>query len=413
MPLKSKNMKRAIFLSVLFCITLISNGQSDFREGFVINQNQDTIFGQIKYKEANSNYHYCQFKGLDSQDIISYKAGEILGYGFKNDKYFESKKIEAVDQTSETVLLEVLIRGMVTLYKYDKVFYIEKGSYGLLKLSNKTTTETAGGAVTETESRNYIGILSVLLSDCTEISSGITRTSYGEKSFTDLIEKYNKSMNSPVVIYKDKKPWVHARFGIAGGLINSGIVLEASTNLFDHLGPFGRSNSPLGGISFEILAPRFNEKISVHSDFLFSKSNYDSFNEEDMFGKNTKNYVTIDMTHLKIPIGLRYTFQGKKLSTFLNIGLSETFTLSSKSDWIQEVRYVTLFDTYQDKALVISKSEPGIWGGAGISKSIGKGLNLNLEIRFEKTDGINGEDFLAVTKSNVTSFHFLIGISTK
>ena len=123
--------------------------------------------------------------------------------------------------------------------------------------------------------------------------------------------------------------------------------------------------------------------------------------------------MTIDMTHLKIPIGLRYTFQGKKLSTFLNIGLSETFTLSSKSDWIQEVRYVTLFDTYQDEALGISKSEPGMWGGAGISKSIGKGLNLNLELRFEKTDGINGEDFFAVTKSNVTSFQFLIGISTK
>lgn len=251
------------------------------------------------------------------------------------------------------------------------------------------------------------------MSDSPEISPRIPRTTYNEKSLTDLVEMYNRSMKSTVVIYKQNKPWVHARFGITGGLISSKIVLEANNSLFDHLGPFERSNSPLVGVSFEILAPRFNEKMSVHTDFLFSKSNYDSFNEKDMFGKNTKNYVTIDMTHLKIPVGLRYTFKGKKLSSFVNVGLSETFTLSSQSDWIQEVRYITLFDTYQNEALVLSKSQPGFWGGAGISKSVGKKMNIFVEFRFEKTDGINGEDFVAVTKSNVTSFQILLGISTK
>lgn len=131
-------MKMTILFIALFCITLITYSQSDFREGFVIKLNQDTIHGQIKYKEGNSNNHYCQFKGPDSQNIVSYKADEIVGYGFKNDKYFEAKKIEASGQSSEIVLLEVVIKGMVTLYKYDNVFYIEKSGFGLLKLSSKT-----------------------------------------------------------------------------------------------------------------------------------------------------------------------------------------------------------------------------------------------------------------------------------
>jgi hypothetical protein len=72
-----------------------------------------------------------------------------------------------------------------------------------------------------------------------------------------------------------------------------------------------------------------------------------------------------------------------------------------------------LFDTYEKAALKISKSQLGMWGGAGISTSICKGLNIYLELRYEKTDGINGEDFIAVTKSNVTSFQLLFGLASK
>jgi hypothetical protein len=87
--------------------------------------------------------------------------------------------------------------------------------------------------------------------------------------------------------------------------------------------------------------------------------------------------------------------------------------LNSGSEWTQTVTYVTLSDTYQREALEISKTRLGVWAGAGLMKSIGKGLNAYIEFRYERTDGINAEDFVAVTKSNVTSFQFIIGLSTR
>jgi hypothetical protein len=244
--------------------------------------------------------------------------------------------------------------------------------------------------------------------------SKIFSTTFNEKSITNLVDKYNKSMNSPMVIYKQNKPWVHARFGLGGGLISSKITLEAKNDIFDHLGPFERSNSFVAGVSIDLLLPRINEKLSLHTDFLFSNSKYESYNQSELFNKIKTNYVTIEMSHLKIPLGLRYTFQGRKMSSFINFGLSQTITMNSESEWTQTVKYVTLFDTYyHDEALKISKYQPGVWGGAGISKSIGKILNVYAELRFERTDGINEEDFIAITKANVSNVLFVIGLTSK
>jgi hypothetical protein len=406
-------MKKIFYLIALMCISQLSYSQSDFRKGFIVNQDQDTTHGLIKYKEGNTSYRSCEFKETNSQNTIIYKPGDIIGYGYLNDKYFQSKKIESSEQNSELVLLEVLVGGKVTLYKFENIFYLEKAEQGLLKLTNKVESIIDGERVTS-QSKSYLGVLNLYLSDSPAMSQAkIFGTTFNEKSLTDLVAAYNKSMNSSTFIYKLNKPWVHARFGLSGGLINSLIVLESSNDVFDHLGPFKKYNSPIAGATFEILSPRINEKLSFRTDFLFSKSKYDSYNFNTLGGKTTKNYVTIEMTHLKVPIGLKYTFNGKNLSTFINAGLSETITINSKSLWKQTVEYITLFHTYEEDALEIGKSQVGIWGGAGISTSVGKSMNIYLELRYERTDGINGIDYIAITKANVSNIMFTIGIASK
>ena len=408
-------MKKALLLFAVLCITQIGYSQSDFREGFVIKQNRDTINGLLKFKAANTNPRDCQLQSPDSKSIVTFKPDEIIGYGFKNDRYFESRKIGKSDQSSESVLLEVLIRGMVTLYKYDNVFYIEKAESGLLKLSSESIETTTNGVTTAIQSNSYLRTLNLLLSDCAETASRIPHTNFSERSLTNLVELYNKCMKAPMIIYKNNKPWMHVRFGISGGMISSHMAFETKNGFMDYMGPFSGWNSPLVGATFEVLSPRINERVSFLMDFLYSKSKYDSQNIKFAFSgaQITKNYVNIEMTHLKIPFGLRYTFQGKGLASFFNFGLSETLTLNSISDWTQTVDYINQHNTYNDEALKIAKNQLGMWGGAGISKSLGKGLTAHIELRYELADGINAEPFTNIKKSNVTSFQFIVGLATK
>ncbi|MBK7652728.1 MAG: hypothetical protein IPJ20_20970 [Flammeovirgaceae bacterium] len=56
----------------------------------------------------------------------------------KNDKLFQSREILIKDQPSQVVFLEVIVRGLVSLYKFEDIFFIEKGNDGLKQLINET-----------------------------------------------------------------------------------------------------------------------------------------------------------------------------------------------------------------------------------------------------------------------------------
>ena len=406
--------KTILILIILFASNCIYS--QDFRKGYIIKQDGDTVNGLINYRGGNSIYQYCQFKESENQSRIKYSAANIIGYGFLNDEYFESHKIVKEDQTSGFVFLEVIIKGRVSLYKYEKIFYIEKGDTSFYKISNETIKTSIDGQEMATSSVRYIGLLNLLLSDCVAIRSRISAISLSERSLTDLIEKYNECMNAPAIIYKASKPWLHTKIGISGGMISSRITLETGYNGFYHLtDTFEKSKSPVFCVSFDILSPRISERTSFHGDLILCKSNNYSFNQETVVSKTTKNYITIDMTQFKIPIGLRYTFPGRIFSAVLNVGFQSTFNLNPRSSWMQEIEYGYIGVEKQDysERLQIRKAQFGLWGGAGIVVSMGNVLNAVFEFRAEKVDGISTGPFLPTSKSNVTGIQFVIGINTK
>jgi hypothetical protein len=407
-------MKKIIlFLAILFASNSIYS--QNFRKGYIIKQDRDTVFGLINYS-GNSNYRYCQFKDSMNQGKIKYTPDNIIGYGFLNDKYFESHKIVNDDQTSEFVFLEVVIKGLVSLYKYDKIFYIEKGDTSFYKISNETIISTIDGQEMATSSVRYIGLLNLLLSDCIEIRSRISATSLSERSLTDLIEKYNKCVNAPATIYKTSKPWIHSKIGISGGIVISRITLATGYNLYYHLtDTFEKTKSPVFCVSFDFLSPRISENTSFHGDLILCKSHNYSFNEEKVGSTTTRNYINIDMTQFKIPIGLRYTFPGRILSAFLNVGFQSTFNLNPTSSWTRETENFyngVNRQNYGDR-MQIRKAQFGLWGGVGIVVSMGHVLNAVFEFRGEKVGGVTESTFLPTSKSSVAGFQFVVGITTK
>jgi hypothetical protein len=408
-----KMKKTILFLVILFVSNSIHS--QNFQKGYIIKQDRDTVKGLINYS-GHSNYRYCQFKDPINQDKIKYTPDNILGYGFLNDKYFESHKILNEDQSSEFVFLEVVIKGLVSLYKYDKIFYIEKGDTSFYKISNETIKSSVDGQEMATPSVRYIGLLNLLLSDCVEIRSKIPATSLSERSLTELIERYNKCMNAPVIIYKASKPWIHLRIGISGGILVSRVTLATGYNLYYHLtDTFEKTNSPVYCISFDLLSPKISENTSFHGDLILCKSHNYSFNEEKVLSTTTRNYINIDMTQLKVPIGLKYTFPGRILSAFLNVGFQSTFNLNPTSGWTRETENFyngVNKQNYSDR-LQIRKAQFGLWGGAGIFVSMGNVLNAVFEFRGEKVDGVTDSPLLATSKSSVSGFQFVIGIETK
>ena len=117
-------MKQKLILFFSLCMFQFIHSQTDFRQVYIITNTGEKIEGLINYREGVRSYNYCDFKRSDEQTIVSYIPNQIRGYGFENDKYYESKEILSDNSSPKTLFIEVLVKGNATLYKYKSQFFI-------------------------------------------------------------------------------------------------------------------------------------------------------------------------------------------------------------------------------------------------------------------------------------------------
>ena len=200
---------------------------------------------------------------------------------------------------------------------------------------------------------------------------------------------------------------------MTGGLNISQLNFNANPG-YEHLaGDFEVSKSPIIGVSLDMLSPRLSERISFHGNLLYLTSKYYNYTLYNNSSAVERNYVTIELQQLKIPIGIRYTFPKREFTPYFNAGISSTIHLSSNSNWVQEVESNSVVDTNENEALAIKNKQFGLWGGCGVIKSVNNKLNVFLELRYEQTDGIAPFSVTQGLNSKISNFQILIGIRTK
>ena len=407
-------MNRLIAFALAFFVSTLSFSQSDFRKGFIIT-GKDTLYGFVDYKEGARSYKSCSFKKGKDGDIRSYTPGEIHGYGFVDGKYFESKEVKEENESPKIVFVEVKVNGHVCLYRYDYSFFVAKAGDTLTRLYNKTESKVIDGKNVEWSDNKHIVTLNWLLFDCIELRERIQRTRLYEKELTSLIEDYNKCTGQTTETYNANKPWVKLRLGVAAGLQVSQLEFSPAGDAYRHLeGSFDISKSPIIGFSFDILSPRVSERFSFYGDLLYVPSRYKHENTFSNYYSTERNFVTIELHQLKIPVGIRYTFPEKKVTPYVNAGISVTLNLGTGSTWIQELEGhfndVFIRQDMHD-ALPISSNQIGFWGGLGIRKSITPNLRVFLETRYEQTNGFaESSDPNERLRSQIQNFQIVLGI---
>lgn len=127
------------------------------------------------------------------------------------------------------------------------------------------------------------------------------------------------------------------------------------------------------------------------------------------------NYVTIDLDQIKIPISFRYKFPGRNIAPFIDLGVSNTVHLNSKSHWHQEREINNRVEFLDLEAFILSDGQLGLWGGVGVVKSVNNRFNTFAEVRFERTNGIEKRPsaFDNRLSTRVTNFQIVLGIRTK
>jgi hypothetical protein len=275
-------LKRLLFLGLLFTTQFI-NAQTDFRSGYVIIENNDTLFGEIDYRGDLLMSEVCRFRINDKANETKYSPDDIVAYRFKESKYFISK-----DLKGKKIFLEFLIKGKVNIYylrdSQGDHYYLEKENMRLTEIPYEERIVYKDNTPYFYKSTRYIGLLKCFMDDAPMFQSRIDNMGKPEhENLIKLAEDYHNEVckDTSCIIYEKKLPLLRFDIEITGGIVN-----------YQNAGNIHNKSYFQGGILTHFWMPRTSEKLYFRTGILYS----------------TLEANNVTSTIYKIPIQLEYIY---------------------------------------------------------------------------------------------------------
>lgn len=348
----------------------------------------------------NGDYLNSQFCTVEiGKETIQYTTNKVKEYGFKDGRVYISKYIHTSDSLKKVFLLR-LVKGKLSLYYYNgksgKTFFWEKDSTKFFELPKIHK---------DYSKMNFHDDLAYITSDCANIGNTTKLVSYNIKSLSELVRNYN-----------DCKliPFKYFRYGILLGLgmnklefpyANSNNNTNFISNInFKYVGNF------IPGLFIDY--PIEMSDFSLHTDLYFTKSGY-SYNSNSKYQTGDlfldRNTVFLaNTTSINLPVLVRYTFPSMHVRPFVNAGLIYTYNIINSINVYTSTIYPTYIESSSiDKTSLISKSQFGFSGGAGIEYKLNNRHAVFIELRYIKLYSspsdyiLNKSEFQLITGINI------------
>lgn len=382
-------MKKWFIIPVIGLLFSISAfGQAGFRPGYVIKTDRDTLNGLVYYGTDSYFRKECRFKRFDIARDVSYDPKDIIGYGFRNGRFFESKM-----EGKKNLFLECLLKGTISVYIYpgdlNGQIFIENQDAGLFQL-----TKTRNKIKDVGDLGDYKAVLNWLIDKSGKSSSQIIQVQFSAMAITSYLksagaksgyEERGYARSESVHVLKDfsiVSPTSKMTFGLTGGY-QYFIVGIPGTNLTPYFkaADFNTSYRPVAGVFL-------NRKFSKRSDFLsadiaayYLQDTYYAYAEYVYNMDTYRDDILINFKALQVPITLKFMFGKGTTHPFIRLGGFKTFYLSNSYERLseQEDDNEIYMNSHNDYTF---SGEYGLTGGAGLDFRLGTTRKLSIEAMY-------------------------------
>lgn len=372
-------MKKTILCCLYIIIPMVSVlSQSNYKEGYIITIEKDTVHGLIDFRTDHTNSLICKFKLNVGASEKNYQSGEIAGYRFVNEgKYYVSRTV-VIDSLRRTVFLEFLVQGLLNLYYFPEGngYYFFEDKDGSLKAITKKPDEIIDNSKLKVDDR-YKGILSYISRDCLPLAFKTSKVDFNKESMIVFTKDYHEQMcdsGEKCIIFENdyKKKFTKFDFSAFSGLEFNDIKFN-DINYFDINLSKMLSFSPIVGIGLNMSSPRLIKSISLMLDATLSKiagaCDY-SYN---------LSYFQYSFSGMKSNFsgGLEYIYQKGKIRPAINVGLSYCYFFGLNSTLKTNTQF------YENEIL-IHNSSTGIKTGLGVDYQIKDNQFIIVRFLFSK-----------------------------
>jgi hypothetical protein len=397
---------------VSFALSVFS--QDDFRKGFIVKLNGDTLKGYVNFRKEAENHRACNFKRFQIAFPVNYTPEKIKAYGIDNEKQYISANLN-----DKKVFIEFLVKGKISLLYFKSGsthFYINDTEGNLVELSSGKMND-ANRAF-----QNYKEYLSSIMSNV-NISELINESKFEITSLILIIKRYNELSNVLFEIpqrprgkslVKDYNVFGSNKvtFGVETGtnILSLKCVADAVGNVgYDYItkANFKPRTNPILGLYLGGKLSKSLPKLYVQTEILFHRvSLYGSSSyTEYMYASNhIYNDLFINFTNLCIQGTIKYSFNLNDFKILPHAGIGYIFYLNASYN-----RYYQIYNagsntvsSYEYSDLAISNNNFPVLGGITIDYQLTSARIISFNI-----DYILGNNPVKKIKNNYTNEIYL------
>lgn len=389
-----------IILVILFFMIVKLYSQSDFRNGYIIKNNNDTIYGLIDYRGNKSNAKKCIYKKDVNSEKQEFTPTDLKAYRFIDSKYYISRPVKS-EGKENPIFLEYLINGIVDILYYrdeqGEHYLADMGDDKLYELKNEDKEVYVNYKRFTKESKEYIGILKYLFSKSPSIAQRVDNIALDHKSLIKIAHDYHTAICSDkeCIIYEKKPSKIITSFGPLIGL--NAISISELSSFQDKLYYLNNSHFknviyPSIGMFYKIGMPDLNDKLYFQYEGSYSHVKLTTTNSdiEPIYFMDYINYIKMTLNSLCNSGLVRYEFPKGKIRPTFQIGGFVNYSFLVDYTRNLDVKFSSGATYYTDETHdnPFSRFDLGISLGLGIVTEMSNKKEISMNLRYQRGFGL-------------------------
>lgn len=298
---------RLIVASLILAFSILADAQSDFRRGYIITNDDDTLVGFIDFRGYTSNSQKCGFKPAENAPPSVFNPGDIKAYRIMDDKYYVSRPVETEEGQKE-MFLEYLIKGEASIYYYrdnkGEHYLIDKRGGPLTELPYHKEEAIIDEVPRFLESTKHIGLLKAYMSDCPALFNRIESLKKPDHdNLIALAKDYHQLIcnDNSCIVYSKRKPAL-------------GVAAEPAV-IFNWF-RYGTGIYTGTGISLHFWLPRSSERLYFRTGYMYTRGVLYQRRNDEM------EWIGIERSIHRIPVQFEYLVPGRVVQPRFNYGIN-------------------------------------------------------------------------------------------
>ena len=267
-------MKEILTIIGIFCVFVLT-GQNYENQGFIVTNDLDTIYGQVKNDFRHRLANRVKFKVRNASKFKYYTPNEISAFGFKGNERYKSFLVQLKlgnenEGKPKRRFFRRLVEGKLNLNVFEKSnkkrFFIENGQGQLLELPETKKKIEVGSRTFLEEDLSAVRRLKNVFHDCKQayylIDNGLV---VRRNNLIKLVNTYNEC-------YEKNVP--------------NKILFQKESNLFSIAFLGGYPSDGDGGLGYdlraEIMIPSWTKVVSLGVGYTIFPSNQGDYTSKPL-----------------------------------------------------------------------------------------------------------------------------------